>query len=220
MTSKIIMVPSMLSFMGGKLMTYGGSCQIVPNLVPVCSTVEYTTMEGDYQVTKTAYVGPTVRFDENSQGSLHIDPLYDYFGWYGFDEKKKWDNMHCINTAHLENLMVTMREISVEIEKKIQDLVLVQSMGHQSWNMFFSNAEDKQTMADILAQYKPVLIHLTVFPKDMERAEWPKLMEEMTDWCDTTLADKFILTQSFRNVTGKFKNDSDAALFKLKWTYA
>ncbi len=223
MTSKIILVPSMISITNGVITTSQGSCNIVPKLISTTQTIQYTTTGTggqSYPNNQMISIGPGVVYDTASQGSLYLDPLSDHFEWYGFDQASRWKNTYSFTFYDLEDRMTNMHELSPLIEDRLTDIVLVQSNGSRAWTMHFRSLIDREIMLDIMAQFQPVPIKLTTFPKDLVGSEWTKFTYEVTDWCAVTLKEKYSVISSEHVLNGKFRSDSDAALFKLKWTYA
>jgi hypothetical protein len=215
--SKIIIVPSMMHFWDGKLTTSHGVCQIVPNIMPSTLTVDYLTNVNGILSKEVAMVRGEIEYDRNSQGTMFINPLLDYLSWYDFP---KTECCLYIYKSDLEQRFVTMTELSTAIETRADDIVLVQAQGHDTWFIFFKTEKDKKMVSDLINGAQPVNVKLITFPEEVDHMGWRELLAEIEEWCRTTLTGKFFLTSSYKVLNGRFKYDSDAALFKLKWTYA
>jgi hypothetical protein len=201
------------------LTTSQGSYQIVPPLMPTAQSLNITigASHNWQNTTNTINIGPTVQY--GTMGTFVIDPMTDHYEWYGFDASNKY-SPYLLDGNHLIWKLTDMAEITRLMDEQLTDVVLVQATGYKMWNMHFKSKVDRVTMEDIMRKLQPTHVKLLRFPEELEKPDWAAFVDEVTEWCNVTLSGRHRLTNSFHCIEGDFKLDSDAALFKLKWTFA
>lgn len=212
--NKIIIVPSMMSFNNGTVTTNQGSFKVIPDLITSPTTI---TVNGGGSYSQTVTLGPTV--SHSTTMPMIIDPLRDHLDWYGFSNETSWSPHH-LSTSTITEKLSSMAEFSTMLEEHMNDVVLIQKFGYDSWHLYCRDPNDKLKIMDLLNKLTPLYITLLKFPEELERKDWPDFVKEVMDWCYTTCKDKFRVTNSYHSLNGVFRSDSDAALFKLKYTYA
>lgn len=213
--NKVIIVPSMLSYTNGNITTNQGTYRIVPDIIAAPTTLSVTNGSGYPQ---TVTIQPAVTATATS--AFTIDPLADHMAWYGFPPDRRWAPTFVRELTLVIDKLTNMHEFSRMVDDAVKDVVLVQKCNYDSWQMFFRSDKDKLAVDEILGSFKVITIALTKFPDDLTVSNWTDFANEARAWGRELGIGPHRIEDSFHSLTGFFRNEEDAALFKLKYTYA
>ena len=217
--SKVIIVPSVLHFMGEQVMGINGTAGPTPSYVTPPSPTATITINGN-----TIFLPITMPQTPPITSSMLYDPMREMLDWYGISEHSS--RVMTINSPDIFHKFWGMSEFSAMIDDTVMKRVLIQKQTY-GWKMVFECSEDVFLVnCKIQNARRGVKFRIWLEVPDLtpvgkvdfiSKQNRKQLEMEYRGYCDSLMTGRHEISHGNDSIYVEIQDDAEATQFKLRW---